>query len=162
MLPSIKKKFDTYEKFSGSAFSGIFSREDLKDATHLTATNFASVYLENKGNGKFEMTPLPIEAQFSSIQSIQVGDFDGDGKLDAVIAGNSFNPDFMTGRYDASRGLLLKGSGKDGFIPVPSRKSGISIPGDARAMALIKIKNSICILAAINSGKLKCFKLNKR
>lgn len=162
MVPSIKKKFDTYEKFSASAFSGIFSREELKDATHLTATNFASVYLENKGNGKFEMTPLPIEAQFSSMQSIRVGDFDGDGKLDAVIAGNSFNPDFMTGRYDASRGLLLKGNGKDGFTPVPVGKSGISIPADGRATALIKIKNSICILAAINSGRLKCFKLNKR
>jgi len=159
-LPSLVKKFDTYQKFAESDFSQIFNKEDLKGALHLAATNFASSYLENQGNGKFVMKPLPTEAQFSAIQSIQVGDFDGDGKLDAVIIGNYFSPDYNTGRYDASYGLLLKGDGNGGFTPVPPSTSGISITGDARSTAFIRIKNSNCLLVAINSGKLHCLKLN--
>ena len=160
-IPSIKYKFDTYQKFADADFSRIFTKDMVKDALHLTATNFTSGYLENKGKGKFVMTALPLEAQFSVIQSIQVGDFDADGKLDAVIAGNYFSPDYTTGRYDASEGLMLKGNGEGGFTPVKALISGISIVGDARAIAFIRIKNSSCLLAAVNSGKLKCFKLNK-
>lgn len=160
-LPSIKNKYDTYEKFADAEFSQIFTKDMVRDALHLTSTNFTSVYLENKGNGKFVMTALPIEAQISVIQSIQVGDFDGDGKLDAIIVGNYFSPDYNTGRYDASYGLLLKGNGKGGFTPVPASISGISIVGDTRSTAFIRIKKLTCLLVAINSGKLKCFKLNR-
>ena len=134
-VPSIKNKFDTYDKFAKAEFSQIFSRENIRNALRLTATNFASSFLENKGNGKFEMTALPAEAQFSVIQSIQARDYDGDGNLDAFIAGNYFSPDYNTGRYDASYGLLLKGDGKGGFTPVPSSVSGISIVGDARSIS---------------------------
>jgi hypothetical protein len=160
-LPSIKNKFDTYDKFARADFSQIFSKDNLKNAIRLTATDFSSVYLENKGNGKFEMTALPTEAQFSVIQSIQVKDFDGDGKLDALINGNYFSPDYYTGRYDASYGLLLKGDGKGGFTPFPASVSGISIAGDARSTALIRIRNSSCLVVGINSGKLRCLKINK-
>ena len=160
-IPSLIKKFDNYQKFAESDFNQIFAKDDLKDAHHLTATNFNSVFLENQGGGKFVMKPLPLEAQFSVIQSVQVGDFNSDGNLDAVIAGNYYSPEYNTGRYDASYGLLLKGDGKGVFSPVPAAESGISICGDARATALIRIKNSTCLLTAINSGKLWCFKLNR-
>lgn len=161
-LPSIKNKFNTYEKFADAEFSQIFTKEDTKDALHLTATDFSSVYLENKGNGTFVTTELPLKAQFSVIQSIQIDDFDDDGKLDAVVAGNYFSPDFSTGRYDGSQGLLLKGNGEGGFTSVSATQSGISIVGDARSISLIRIKNSSCLLTAINSGKLKCYKINKQ
>ncbi len=160
-VPSIKNKFDTYDKFAKAEFSQIFSRENIRNALRLTAVNFASSFLENKGNGKFEMTALPLEAQFSVIQSIQAGDYDGDGNLDAFIAGNYFSPDYNTGRYDASYGLLLKGDGKGGFTPVPSSKSGISISGDKRSTVLMRIRNSTCLVLGINSGKLRCLKINK-
>jgi len=159
-LPSIKNKFDTYDKFAKADFSQFFSKDNLKTARRLTATDFASAYLENKGNGKFVLTALPLEAQFSVIQSIQTGDFDGDGKLDAIIIGNYFSPDYSIGRYDASYGLFLKGDGKGGFTPVPSSVSGISIVGDSRSSAIIRLKNSSCLLVGINSGKLRCLKIN--
>ncbi|MBA4166331.1 MAG: VCBS repeat-containing protein, partial [Chitinophagaceae bacterium] len=160
-IPAIKKKFDTYEKFASADFSNIFTPGELKNAMHLTARSFTSVYLENKGNGKFVMRSLPMEAQFSAVQSIQVQDFDGDGRLDAIVLGNYFSPDFVTGRYDASHGLLLKGDGKGSFAPVPAAQSGLFVTGDMRSSALIRIKNSTCLLAAVNSGKLRCFKINK-
>jgi hypothetical protein len=160
-LPSIKNKFDTYDKFARADFSQIFSKDNLKNAIRLTATYFASAFLENRGNGKFEMTALPAEAQFSVIQSIQTGDFDGDGNLDAIIIGNYYSPDYSIGRYDASYGLFLQGNGKCGFTPLPSSVSGISIVGDSRSSAIIRLKNSSCLLVGINSGKLRCLKINQ-
>lgn len=160
VLPAIKKKFDTYTKFADADFSQIFSKEDLDGALIRKATKFASVYMENKGNGRFVLHDLPIEAQFSTIQSIQVKDFDGDGNLDALIAGNFFSPEFMTGRYDASIGLLLKGNGKGHFASVPAASSSISIIGDARATGMIRIENKTCLIAAVNSGKLQVYQIN--
>ena len=131
----------------------------MEGTTILQANQFASAYIENKGEGRFYFHPLPVEAQFSTVQSIQIKDFDGDGNLDALIAGNYYSPDFMTGRYDASHGLVLKGNGKGSFVPLPSKQSGISIKGDARATAIIRIKNKTCLISAVNSGKLQVYEL---
>ncbi len=160
-MPSIKNKFDTYDKFAKADFSQIFTKDNISNALHLTATNLESVYLGNQGNGKFVMRSLPTEAQVSVIQSVRQGDFDGDGNLDAVIIGNYFSPDYNTGRYDASYGLLLKGNGRGEFTPVPSSVSGISIVGDARSAAVMKIKSSTSLMVGINSGKLRFLKINR-
>ncbi len=160
-MPSLQSRFNTYEKYAEADFSSIFTREAVKDAQKLSVTEFASVFIENKGGDKFVMKELPVEAQFSVIQSVHVGDFDKDGNLDAVIVGNYYSSDFNTGRYDASHGLFLKGNGKGGFYPVPSSLSGFEVNGDARSTAAIKIRNSHCLITAVNSGKLQCFKLNR-
>jgi hypothetical protein len=75
VMPSIKKKFDTYTKFSEAEFATLFSKEELQDALVLQATTFASVYIENGGNGKFTTHTLPVLAQVSAIQDMEVGDF---------------------------------------------------------------------------------------
>jgi hypothetical protein len=160
VLPSIKKQFDNYTKFSEAGFSDIFKPADLHGAVVHKAVNFHSVYLENRGGGAFDIHPLPIEAQFSVIQSIQAGDFNHDGHLDILIAGNSYSPDFMIGRYDASKGLLLIGNGKGGFQPVAAPVSGLDISGDARNTAFLNIKGNQCLLTSINSGPLQVYQLN--
>jgi hypothetical protein len=160
VMPSIKKKFDTYGKFGKADFEDIFTKDDLSEATKLTVSNLKSVYIENKGNDTFQIHDLPIRAQFSAIQSIIASDFDKDGLKDLLIAGNFYSPDFMTGRYDASIGLFLKGNGKGKFIPISSAESGIHIKGDARALTTLKIEDRSVILAAINQGKFQLFKAN--
>ncbi len=161
VMPSIKKQFDIYAKFAASEFNQVFPAEKLEGATKFRVTNFASVYIENKGNDLFEMHPLPIQAQFSAVQSIQLADYDQDGKKDIVLAGNFYSPDFMTGRYDASIGLMLKGNGKGGFKPLSPAVSGIHIYGDARALATLKINNETVIISAVNEGRLQVFRLNR-
>jgi hypothetical protein len=161
-MPSIKKKFDTYTKFSEADFAGMFSKEELADVYKLQASSLASVYIENRGGGSFVFHALPLQAQFSAIQSILIDDYDGDGNLDALVAGNFYNPDFMTGRYDASIGLLLKGNGKGGFSPVPASQSGIHIPGDARRLQKIKIANKSAFIAGVNKGRLQVYSYKAR
>ena len=161
VMPSIKKQFDMYSKYAASEFSQVFPAEKLEGATKFSVTNFSSVYIENKGDDQFEMHPLPIQAQFSAVQSIQLADYNQDGKKDILLAGNFYSPDFMTGRYDASIGLMLKGDGKGAFKPLSPAVSGIYIYGDARALATLKINNETVIISAANEGRLQVFRLNR-
>ena len=61
-------------------------------------------------------------------------DFDGDGRVDLLIAGNFFGVMPMLGRYDASYGLMLRGNGKGGFEPVDMETSNLAIEGQVRHM----------------------------
>ncbi len=157
VMPAIKKKFDNYTKFAESDFQSMFSQKEMEGVHKLQANHLSSAYIENKGAGKFVLHELPLQVQFSAIQSILVGDYDGDGSLDVLIAGNFYNPDFMTGRYDASIGVLLKGNGKGGFSPVPASQSGIHIRGDARSLQKIQIAKKTAVIAGVNNGKLQVY-----
>jgi len=160
VMPFIKRKFDTYTKFSEAGFAKIFSDEEKKDAVVLRAATFESVYMENKGNGKFATYPLPIRCQFAPIQSMKVLDFDKDGNLDILMAGNFYGPEFMTGRYDASIGLFVKGDGKGNFKAMTPAESGIRIQGDARTLAEIVINKRRAIIAGVNKGNLQVYRIN--
>ena len=160
VMPVIKKKFDTYTKFGEAGFTKMFSDQEKEDAIVLRAGTFASVYLENKGNGKFAMHQLPVRCQFAPIQSMKVLDFDKDGNLDILMAGNFYSPEFMTGRYDASIGLYVRGDGKGNFKAMTAAESGIRIQGDARVLADIKINNKPAFIAGVNKGKLQVYRVN--
>jgi hypothetical protein len=84
---------------------------------------------------------------------------DNDGIYDLLIAGNEYHTEVMTGRYDASYGLFLKGT-KKGFIPVPPVQSGFIVNGDIRSMALLqtKDKNKV-VVVAVNNDSLRVFKV---
>ena len=55
------------------------------------------------------MTPLPNEAQLSSINDILIDDYDQDGHADLLVAGNLYTSEIETPRNDAGMGLLLRG-----------------------------------------------------
>ena len=67
----------------------------------------------------------------------------------------------MTGRYDASKGLVLMGNGRGQFKPLRLSQSGLNISGDARATSFIKVKNHDVLLSAVNGSNLLMYKLNK-
>jgi hypothetical protein len=58
------------------------------------------------------MHALPIEAQFAPVNAIICADMDGDGIKDILLAGNEYQTEVMTGRYDASCSFLKGNSQK--------------------------------------------------
>ena len=128
----------------------------------LEANMLQSCYLRNDGNGKFTMIPLPIEAQFSSVNGMLVDDFDGDGNLDVLINGNDYSTSVGIGQYDAFYGLLLKGDGSGGFKPLSMLQTGICIPGNGKALVkLTGAADKYLVAASQRNGRLELFELNK-
>ncbi len=162
-LPSIRKKFNTYRSFADVSVQEIFSPEQLKDALQLQAHTFASVIIENKGNGKYELRELPVLAQAAPVHCIQALDVNNDQNLDLLLSGNNDGVDVETGRYDAMGGLILLGDGKGNYEAALSGNSGFKVTGDARYIGVINETNrkESLILVTNNGGPLQAFQLKK-
>lgn len=141
-MPFIKEKFPSYDSFGAADLVQVYGSEKLKQALHLKATMFSSVYLENLGPGKFKIHVLPNEAQISSINAIRIDDFDKDGLKDILVAGNLYQSEVETPRNDASIGLLLKGNGTSQFTPLALEDSGVFLDGDVKRMRSIRLGKS--------------------
>jgi len=158
-IPGIKKKFKNYDMFSKATLTDVYGKKNLENALHYQVESFSSIYLEND-NGYFKIHTLPIEAQVSSINQILIDDYDKDGNLDAVIAGNLYQSEVETPRNDASHGLFLKGNGKGEFISVPVTESGFYSTGDVKDLKPVSIGAEKYILSAKNNDYLQFIKIN--
>ena len=157
---SMRGKYQNFKTFAGATLDQLFSPEQMKGAQQLKANYFSSSYLQNNGNGKFELKPLPIAAQVSTLNGMQVDDFDGDGNIDIAINGNDYGTEVSVGRYDALNGLIMKGDGKGGFAPQTILESGVFIPGNGKALVKIRdAKGGYLMAASQNRGPLKLFGL---
>ncbi len=157
-----RSKFQNYKSFAAASFGQMFTNEEMKGAVKLQANYFSNSYVRNDGNGKFTITPLPLNTQYSCMNGMSAEDFDGDGNLDLLMVGNDYGTDVSIGRYDGCNGLMLKGNGKGGFFPLSIMQSGWFVPGDAKALVKLRNANGVCLLAASqNKDKLKVFELKK-
>jgi hypothetical protein len=156
-----RRKFPHYADYAKVTFDELLSSEEMKDAYSIEATYLQSAYIENTGNGNFEIHALPVEAQKSPIFGIVTADVNADGHQDVVLTGNFYPNEVNMGRQDASTGLLLLGNGKGNFKPAGCSESGLMIHGDARKSTFFKGANKEqWLLTAINSGPIQINKLN--
>jgi hypothetical protein len=154
----MRKRFLKYADYAKGTFADVFTKEELNGAYVLTCDQFESVYLQNEGNGKFSLKPLPMRAQFSPLFGMTSLDVDQDGNLDLLAVGNSYATEVTIGRYDAGIGLYLKGDGKGNFNPVSVTKSGFSVTGDAKGLATLQTQTGQnLVLVTQNSGPLLAF-----
>lgn len=160
-MPALKKKYLSYKKFAESTFDQAFSKEQISKATKFQATEFRSVLVENNGNGKFDIRPLPRALQFAPVMAMITEDFNGDQIKDVYAAGNFFPNNIQMGRYDASHGDVLLGNGKGGFKALSPVESGISITGETRSLKRISINSKICYMAVRNNDSVKFFTKSK-
>jgi hypothetical protein len=140
----------------------MFTEKEMKGALKLQVNYFSNSFLRNDGNGKFTLTPLPLNTQIANINGMLAEDFDGDGNLDVLLVGNDYGTDVSIGRYDASNGLFLKGDGKGGFETKTILESGWFVPGDAKALIKLRSTNGKClVVTSQNKDRIKAFELKK-
>lgn len=153
-----RSKFQNYKSYAAATFDSMFTKEQLEHALILKANYFENSYLKNRGDGKFQLEPLPMQAQVSCLNGMLAEDFNGDGNLDLLITQNDYSTEVSVGRYDAGNGLLLLGDGKGGFLPASILKAGWFIPGNGKALVKLRNPAGKTILAASqNKGNLKVF-----
>ncbi len=137
-IPELGSQFGSYAEFGASQVGDIFSRSQLREAQVREASLFANSVALNNGDGSFDLGPLPIEAQFAPIYATLPGDFDGDGYIDLIVAGNVFGVPPIRGRYDASYGLLLRGDGAGRLTSVDLDTSNLVVVGQVRALKMLR------------------------
>jgi enediyne biosynthesis protein E4 len=161
-IPSVKKKYLMHADYASVTMEQLLRDLGDENAPALKCETTSSGWIENLGKGRFVFHALPGEAQFAPVNAIVASDLDGDGKLDLLLAGNEYQADVVTGRYDASYGCFLKGDGHHSFTAVRPVETGFILDGDINSLKKISDRrNGSYILAAVNNDSLKFFKINR-
>jgi len=154
----IRKKYPTYKSFGKASLTELWSPTEQERAITFKATDMQSSYIENKGNGQFEIKPLPLETQVAPIYGMISQDIDNDGFLDLILVGNDYGMEPGSGRHDAFMGLCLKGSGAGTFTPMSFNTSGFFVNGDAKGLANIRTADGKNMLVSTqNQDSIKTF-----
>ncbi len=159
-MTAMKARFKDYATYADVKFKDAFLEDEIKDAYKLKCETFSSIYIENKGNGKFDVKSLPAGAQLSPIYGMYCADINADGNLDVVCVGNSFAPEVQTGRNDAQGMLILEGNGQGGFTVNRNEYNSAS---DNKAISCLQTADGYPLyLVSSNSGKLKAYKAKQK
>lgn len=128
--PSIAGRFPTFAAYAGASLDQILGAIPAR-TSRLDARTFDHRIFLNRGD-HFEARSLPGAAQLAPAFYAGVADFDGDGHEDVFLAQNFSYTAAGAPRYDAGLGLLLRGDGQGGLVPMAGAASGLVIYGDQR------------------------------
>jgi len=136
-IPSVLKRFPRSNNYARSTLGEILGEEKLAAARRFAATELQSGVFLSQADGTYRFEPLPRLAQIAPLQGLVAGDFDGDGHADVYAVQNSYAPIPAVGRFDGGLSQFLRGDGRGHFTPVPVAESGLLVPGDAKALAVL-------------------------
>ena len=166
-LPLLKRKLLYHRAYASISTGQLLEIAGEKDVETLNCKTLQSSYIENLGEGKFKIIPLPLAMQIAPVYGLLADDVNLDGNLDFIAVGNSYAPEVVTGRCDAFIGLVMVGDGKGNFNAMAPERSGFVVDGDAKAIAKLKAANgtsltvvtqnndSIRIFSRKNAGNLR-------
>ncbi|MFZ1054766.1 MAG: FG-GAP-like repeat-containing protein [Opitutaceae bacterium] len=140
-IPSVLKRFKWNNDYARATLPEILGADRLAAATRLAATELRSGVFLSQPDGRYRFEPLPRIAQIAPADGIVAGDFEGAGHADIYVVQNSYAPAPAIGRFDGGLSQLLRGDGRGHFSPVPPIESGLVVPGDAKALAVLGFDN---------------------
>lgn len=148
-IPSLNKKFLSYNAFAKANIETLFTSQKLKAAKTKYVYTLGTTYFENNNN-QFTAKLLPFESQVSSTHDITVDDFNNDGYPDLLLVGNTYEISTQLGRLDASHGLLLLND-KKGYFATQNQQD-FDITGAARSIQKIQLKDSSLFVVGRNNN----------
>ena len=161
-INKIRAQFKRYADFGQASIDDVFSPAQLDSALIYKANYMQTSYIENEGNGKFSISPLPVTCQAAPVYGMISEDVDGDGIFDILMVGNDFGAEVLQGRMDALKGVYLKGNGDGTFNVGNMIESGFYVPGDAKALTYLFDKEGrFNVIATQNRDSLRAFRLIK-
>lgn len=134
-ISNMRQRVRNYTDFASRNLSQIFEPSLLNQSLRKQITELRSVVLLNRGEGVYDIVPLPFEAQQFPVMGILAKDIDGDGFKDLLLTGNLFDVRPGVGGIQAAGyGLYLKNDGNGGFSVQEVKESGFLVPGQSRSL----------------------------
>ncbi len=151
-----RSRYTSYKSYSTVGLHDIFTRDELSKAGHLSINRLETSLFLSGADGRLAPAPLPAEAQYAPVYTINIFDFDKDGRDDLLLCGNNKDLKLRLGKADASYGLLLLGHGDGTFARVDQPGSGLSLKGDVRSV----VQLGDLFLFGINQQPLTAFRMH--
>lgn len=157
-MVSLRKKFTSYREFAGRAVEEVLGKDQLSKATILEVSELRSGYLENQ-EGRFTFVPFGNDMQLAPVTSLLSHDFNGDGKVEILAAGNYFGVKPYHGRFGSFPAALITGKNTivlgDALGLNLSRKS-------ARGLHIIYLREQPYLLVTYNNARAEVYELLKK
>lgn len=157
-LPSIKKKFNSFQSYSTATIGNIITPAQLQTAKTLVANSFQSVVLLNQENKTFTPIPLPLEAQFSPMFSVIIADLNNDSMPDLITGGNLSSTRVRWGKQSGNTGFVFLGQGEGNFKVMPPSLSALGFNHDqVRKMSL----NGKTLVVSFNNSRPRFYRMRE-
>jgi hypothetical protein len=150
-MPFIKEKFTSYNEFGNATIDEVLEGKMSENSAREEAYYFENMIFMNNGSGKFNLMPLPNEAQLAPVYAIVVDDFTRDGKKDLFMAGNFFGREVETTRSDAGTGFLVELDNSKLQIS-RSERTGVLANKDVRDLLWLKGEGDERYLVVVNNN----------
>ncbi|WP_373511297.1 VCBS repeat-containing protein, partial [Persicitalea sp.] len=151
-LPYVRKTILRAKDFAESSLSEVFGREKIAQAMVLEANYFESAWLENLGNGRFELKSLGNPAQYTSYHAAELVKNERSKLPQLMLLGNFFDCNIQLGLCDADNGSLFDLNKNSWFTPRPLLDGRLE--GQVRSIKEIRIGEQIVYLVVRNNDRL--------
>jgi len=152
----LRKRFTAYKDFAGKTVEEVFTREELDLCKILEVNELRSGYLLNTEDG-FVFRPFGNFVQTAPVMDILAHDFDGNGKKEALLAGNYFGVKPFHGRFDAFPGALIY----DESTMIPGHELGLQLLNKSiRHLNVITFKGKEYLLVTFNNADVQVYEIN--
>ena len=153
-LKYLKKRFPDFESYQSADMELIFTSDERANVQILETNEMNTLLYINQGSYEFRSVDLPKEVQYTPIFAIESDDFDNDGDIDLILAGNQYNVLPEAGIYDASYGIYLQNDVNAVFTYLSPKQSGMKLKGQVRDM----ITSDNILIVARNNDEVLTFK----
>lgn len=157
-IPTLASKYTTFDQYKNQRIEDIFAPDILAKSIVKEVYHLESALFINRGNGKFDMINMPVEAQEAPVYAICATDVNKDNYPDLIIGGNLSGVKPQLGSYMASYGLCLLGDEKNALKSMRATQSGFSVTGEIRDIKPVTVAKKKYLVVAKNNDQIQIFK----
>jgi hypothetical protein len=156
-LPGLKKQLLYYRDYARKSMSDLFQKAILEKSMIRQVNELRSVVLLSTQD-HYQIMPLPLEAQLSSIYAVCLVDVNNDDIIDLIAGGNQDKVKPQFGPINSSTGWLFLGKKKNGNYEFDKGIS-LNVQGEIRGIETVDYKGNKYIIFTKYGDKVECFEV---